>query len=134
MPNVAYAVAISAATTPPPMIARLAGASWALVASREVHGRASARPGMSGMSGSEPVLTTTACVAVSADVAPSASVTSTVRSPVSRPCPRITSMPAPCAHSTCEASFQSCANSLRRANTAATSIVPVTACFEPFTR
>ena len=61
VPNPAKAVAISTATKPPPMTARRAGGSFTLVASRLVHGPASARPSIGGIAGSDPVHTTTAC-------------------------------------------------------------------------
>ena len=59
------------------------------VASTFVHGCASRSPGMSGTAGAVPVARTTATFAWY--VVPS---TSTVRGPVSRPDPRMSSMPA----------------------------------------
>ncbi len=60
-PKARKAVAISHATTPPPTITRWPGATVALVASRLVQGRASARPAMEeGRLASLPVTTATA--------------------------------------------------------------------------
>jgi hypothetical protein len=134
VPNVAYAVAISTATTPPPMIARLFGATCADVASRGVHGVTESSPGIDGMSGSEPVLTTTACRAVSSVTAPSSAVTLTRFCPVILPWPRSNPMPVSRTQFTCDSSSQSCTNSLRRAKTPATSSSPVTAALAPLTR
>jgi hypothetical protein len=88
-PRPEYAVAISMATTPPPMMASRAGARSAAAASRLVHGAAAAIPVMSGTIALVPVAMTTACRAVSVTGAPSPSlVTSTVRVSLMRPCPR----------------------------------------------
>ena len=107
VPNPAKAVAISAATTPPPMTTSRAGGSFTLVASRLVHGRASARPTIGGMTGSEPVETTTACRATSVTSEPSACSTTTRRGPASRPCPRSSSIPTLATHSAAPWSLQS---------------------------
>ena len=93
--------------TPPPRMSSRPGTSLALVASRGVHGvdRRAARRS-AGRRPSEPVHTATACRAVSRVSVPSASVTTTVRSPSSRPVPRIRSMPAPSTHLTWPESSQ----------------------------
>ena len=88
------------------MIARLAGTTLALVASRLVHGRASRSPSMSGMSESDPVATVTAWRAVSTVVFPSGSVTVTSFGAVNRPWPRTRSIPALSSHRTWPASDQ----------------------------
>ena len=59
-PSELYACAISTPTTPPPRIASRSGISFAVVASRLVHGFASRRPSIGGISGALPVATTTA--------------------------------------------------------------------------
>ena len=126
-------MAISAATTPPPMMARLAGTCWTLVASRLVHGFASRRPSMSGISGSDPVATVTACLAVRTRTVPSAAVTVTCLGPVIWPWPRARAIPAPSIHCTWLSSFQSLVKVLRRLRTAGTSSLPVTASAAPGT-
>ncbi len=133
VPNPAYAVAISTPTTPPPMMASDAGTSWALVASRLVHGSMSASPGMSGSSAAEPVAATTAWVAVRRVTVPSAAVTVSAFTPVNSAWPRMRSMPAFATHFTCDESSQSWVIVLRRRSTPATSTLPVTACFAPST-
>ncbi len=125
------AVAISAPTTPAPMITSRPGISFADAASRLVHGRASRSPAMSGTSALLPVATTTAWRAVSVVVVPATPVTSTVRSPLIRPWPRNRSIPADSSHETCPSSFQFDANESRRLSTAATSSSPVTASRAP---
>ena len=55
-------------------------------------------PSIGGTAADEPVQTATACRAVSRVSVPSAAVTTTVRSPSSRPVPRTRSMPAPSTH------------------------------------
>ena len=87
-PSSLNAVAISEATTPPPMTASRRGNLLAATVSRLVHGFASRRPSMSGTSALLPVATITACRAVSVVVVPSAAVTSTTRAPAIRPWPR----------------------------------------------
>jgi hypothetical protein len=69
-----------------------------LVASRDVHGFDSTRPGIGGTAAEVPVARTTAAVAWSDVVVPSSARTSTVRSPVSRPWPRIGTMPVSTTH------------------------------------
>ena len=133
VPSAAYAVAISTPTTPPPMIASDSGTCWAPVASRLVHGCACASPGTGGTTGSLPVATTTACLARITRVPPSSSVTVTSRSPVIRPAPRASTMPAERSQSTWPSSDQSATTASRRASTAATSSAPVTACAAPAT-
>ena len=132
-PSPRQAVAISQPTTPPPTISSRPGTSFALVASRGVHGSISRRPGIGGTAASEPVQTATACRAVSRVSVPSAAVTTTVRSPSSRPAPRIRSMPAWCTHVTWPESSQCEVNVSRRARVAATSCSPVTAWAAPST-
>ena len=104
----------------------------ALVASRGVQASIASSPSTGGMAASDPVHTATACRAVSR-TSPSSVSTTTVRSPASRPVPRIRSIPAPCTHSTCPASSQCEANESRRASVAATSCSPLTACAAPST-
>jgi hypothetical protein len=133
VPKLAYAVAISHPTTPPPRMARLAGAAVALVASRLVQGAMPASPGMSGTIGSLPVLIATAWRAVSSEDVPSGASTRTVRSPAMRPRPRTRSMPVDASHSTCEESSQSWVSTVRRAKAPAGSSAPVTACLAPST-
>ena len=132
-PSACHAVASSHPTTPPPTISSRPGASFALVASRGVQGSTSRSPSIGGTAADEPVHTATACRAVSRVSVPSASVTTTVRSPSSRPVPRSRSMPAPSTHLTCEESSQWEVNPSRRARVAATSWSPVTACAAPST-
>ena len=59
-PRLAHACAISTPTTPPPRISSRPGTSLAVVASRFVHGRASARPSIGGTAAVVPVAITTA--------------------------------------------------------------------------
>lgn len=120
-PSACHAVAISVATTPPPRIASRAGTSFALVASRLVHGRSSSRPGSGGSAADVPVQTATACRAVSSSTSPSGVVTVTCFGPASRPCPRIRLIPALSSHATCPASSQSLAMRSRCRSTAAAS-------------
>ena len=87
LPSDRHAVASSHATGPPPSTTSRRGAASALVASRLVHGAASARPGIGGSRGAVPVATTTACSARMVTVPPSGRSTSTVRSPARRPWP-----------------------------------------------
>ena len=58
-----------------------------LVTSRDVHGSASRRPGMSGTVAVVPVASTTACRAIRVRTQPSVPMTSTDFSPASRPWP-----------------------------------------------
>lgn len=120
-PRACQAVAISTATTPPPTTIRRPGAVLALVASRLVQGPTSASPGSGGRAAALPVQTATACRAVRVRRLPSVPVTSTVRAPVSRPCPRCRSTPMPSTHWTWPSSFQCEVNSSRRARTACAS-------------
>ena len=131
VPKLAYAVASSQATTPPPRMARLSGAAVALVASWLVHGSISARPGMSGSRETLPVLIVTACLARRSTVVPSEDSTVMARSPVNRACPRTRSISAEATQSACEVSSQSWTIEVRRANAAAGSTSPVTACAAP---
>ena len=78
---------------------------------------------MSGTAAVVPVASTTACRAVSVRTQPSLPVTSTAFSPASRPCPRTTSIPAPCAHFTWLASSWSLVNESLRRSTAAASML-----------
>lgn len=80
-PSACQAVAISAATTPPPTISNRPGTCRAEVASRLVQGRAPAMPGSSGITALVPVATTTACRAASTWCSPSGLVTATLRIP-----------------------------------------------------
>ncbi len=120
-PRACQAVAISTATTPPPTTMSRPGALLALVASRLVQGRTSASPGRSGRAAPLPVHRATACRAVSVRRVPSGAVTSTVRGPASRPCPRYRSAPMPSTHRTWPSSFQWEVNVSRRARTAGAS-------------
>ena len=129
-PSIAQAVASSQPTTPPPSTTSRGGTSFALVPSRLVQGRASRRPGIGGTLAVVPVATTTACRAVSRS-GPSPPSTATALTPVSRPCPRITSTPAPCAQSTWPASLQWEVNWSRRSRTRVASRSPVTAAPAP---
>ncbi len=124
-------MAISEATTPPPMIASRPGTAVAAAASLLVHGLASRRPGRSGSSAPLPVATTTACRAVSVTRAPSAPVTSTVFSDTIRPWPLCRAIPTDSSQATWPSSFQCEAKESRRASTAAASISPVTASRAP---
>ncbi len=133
LPSDAKAVAISAATTPPPMTTIEVGTTSTLVASRLVHGCDSARPGMSGRSAAVPVETTTACAASCSVTDPSGAVTVTRRGPEMRPWPRARSMPMPSSQLTCPWSSQELVKESRRFRTAATSSSPVTASFDPAT-
>ena len=82
--------AISAPTGPPPRISRRRGTAFMPVTSRLVHTPSSSRrPATGGMTGSEPVASTT-CRAVCR-----APLTSTTPGPASRPVPRSRSMPSP---------------------------------------
>ncbi|WRL65320.1 hypothetical protein U6N30_06610 [Blastococcus brunescens] len=105
----------------------------ALVASRGVQNSISRSPSMGGTAALEPVQTATACRAASRVSLPSAAVTTTLRSPTSRPVPRSRSMPAPSTHSTCPESSQWEVKESRRSSVAVTSCSPVTACFAPST-
>jgi hypothetical protein len=96
-PSRLSACAISTATTPAPSTSRRRGTSLAPVASRLLHTLMPASPSIGGVLGTEPVASTTAFVAVRVRV-PSAVSTSTVRSPVSRPCPRSSSTPTSLTH------------------------------------
>jgi hypothetical protein len=87
-PSELYAWAISTPTTPPPRIASRSGTCFAVVASRLVHGFASRRPSIGGISGELPVATTTARRATSVS-----SPVRTLRSPSMRPAPRTTVTP-----------------------------------------
>ena len=131
VPKPAKAVAISTATTPPPMIASLAGGCLTLVASRLVHGFASARPTIGGTSGSEPVETTTAWRATRVTSVPSGRSTTTRRGPARRPDPRSSWMPTLSSHPTAPWSLQSETQWSRRRSTASTSSDPVTASAAP---
>jgi hypothetical protein len=91
------------------------------VASREVQLRTVSRPATGGSIGTLPVHTTTAQRAVSSGP----SSMRTVRTPVSRACPRRTVIPAPSAHSTWLLSSQPWVMRSRRASTAAGSDVAV---------
>ena len=75
---------------PPPRIAKEAGSRSGSVASRLVQMGTSFRPGIGGRKGSVPVAITTAWRALSIR-----SPTATVRGPVSRASPRISSTPSP---------------------------------------
>jgi hypothetical protein len=81
---------------------------------------------MSGTSASLPVATTTAWRAVS-----TVSPTATCFSPVIRPCPRTSPMPALSTQLTCPSSDQLLVKESRRPNTAVTSSSPVTAWAAP---
>ena len=133
LPRDRNAVASSQATGPPPSTTRRRGAASARVASRLVHGRASARPDTGGSSGAEPVATTTAWAAPIVTVRPSPRSTATRRSPARRPWPRARSMFAPETHSAWPSSFQSPVCAVRRANAASASRGPVIACRAPST-
>ena len=133
VPSCFHAVAISHATTPPPRIAKRRGTVRALVASRLVHGCASARPGTSGIAGRLPVQTATACRAVRFVVIPSLSVTDTRRSPVNLPWPRNRSILASRSHVTWPESSQFEVKESRLSNTAVALSLPVTASRAPFT-
>src|SRR5699024_2370531 len=89
----AAAVAISHATTPPPMMAIRPGTSRIEVASRLVHGCACANPSIGGRTASEPVHTTTPSRAERIS-SPSPVSTATRRGPASRPRPRTSVTPA----------------------------------------
>ena len=132
-PSDAKTMAISHATTPPPTMARRGGTLDALVASRLVHGRASASPGTRGTAARLPVHTETAAVARSSIDAPLSLSTTTRRSPTRRPCPRTRSSPLLSIQETWDASSQSWTNRLRRPSTASTSNEPVTASAAPAT-
>jgi hypothetical protein len=99
-PSPRYAKASSQATTPPPSTASRRGTTSLLVASRLVHGFASARPGTGGTAASLPTARTTACRAVNTWVEPSCAWTTTRFSPSSRPCPRTAWVPVPSTHRT----------------------------------
>ena len=125
VPSWRHAVAISQATTPPPRMASRRGARLALVASRLVHGRAAASPGVGGIAARLPVHTATARRAVSSTVVPPSPVTVTRRSPARRPWPRRRAIPFFSSHFTWPASSQWAANRSRLASTAGTSGGPV---------
>ena len=82
-PSEQYAWLISAPTTPPPITIRLAGTCFAVVASRFVHGLASARPSIGGSAGVVPPARKTA-----RRTSIVSSPTTTRFSPSSRPQPR----------------------------------------------
>ena len=106
-PNPCQAVAISTPTPPAPTTASRSG-TWLLsVASRLVHGLASAMPGRSGSAGLLPVHTTTACRAVSTGCSPPGVLTATRRAPANRPCPRTSVAPIPFTQSAWPLSSQS---------------------------
>ena len=86
-PRPAQALAIST-PTPPPTMASRPGAAWESVASRLVHGRASARPASSGRAVRLPVQITNACRAVRATVPPPGISTATRRWPSNRDQPQ----------------------------------------------
>jgi hypothetical protein len=98
----------------------------AVVASRFVHGSASRRPSIGGMSGAVPVATTTALRATSVS-----SPTFTRRSPSSRPGPRTTVTPRLSSHGTWLESSRSWMISSRLLRTAPASRSPVTASRTP---
>ena len=121
-PNELYACAISTPTTPPPRIASRAGTSFAVVASRFVHGSASRSPSIGGISGELPVATTTAFRATSVS-----SPATTRRSPSSRPGARTTVTFRCSSHGTWLESSRLWMISSRRRSTAPASRSPVTA-------
>ena len=84
-PSARSAWAISQPTGPPPITTSRLGTSLTLVASRFVQGFASLSPGISGMSGSLPVASTTAWRASTVLTAPSGAATCTIRPPARRP-------------------------------------------------
>ncbi|GAA3073727.1 hypothetical protein GCM10020254_16940 [Streptomyces goshikiensis] len=132
-PSEAQAVAISQATTPPPMTTSRAGTASAAVASRLVHAPIPSSPGTDGRAASVPGLRTTARRAESVRSPPAAVVTATRRSPASRPWPRTRVMPAPRSQSAWPLSSPRAVNRSRRARTAAGSRAPVTASRAPAT-
>lgn len=115
LPSAAIQVAASVATTPPPTIARRSGTSRTPVASREVHAPSPCSAG--GTVGVEPVASTTACRAVTRTGCSPSTVTS--RSPLSRPWPRSTRIPAPSAQSAWLESSYWCTQSSRRRSSSA---------------
>src|SRR5215472_11948909 len=106
LPSRLNACAISTPTAPPPSTSSRGGTSLALVAERLSHGRASASPGMGGIIAVLPVASTTALAARSGTMRPSAAWTSTARSPVRRPVPRISVMPLLSSQPSCPSSRQ----------------------------
>ena len=127
LPSVWNACESSTPTTPPPSTTRRSGISCVIVASRFVHAQSnSCRPGIGGIAGPEPVARKTARLA-----SISSSPTITRRSPESRPWPRISSIPRSSSHGSCASSSRSWMISSRRASTAATSSLPVTASAAP---
>ena len=124
-PKADHAWAISTPTTPPPRIASRAGTSFAVVASMFVHGRASCRPSMSGISALDPVATITAFRATSSSPSAAPPSTTTRRSPSSRPRPRTSVTPCSSSHGSWPESSRFEITSSRRASTAGTSIGPI---------
>ena len=100
-----------------------------MVASRLVQGRASLRPSIGGIAAVVPVAITTAFAALSR-----ASPASTVRSPSSRPRPRISSIPLSDSHGSIPESSRSWITSSRRARTVSGSSSPETISRTPGTR
>ena len=98
-----------------------AGTSCRLVTSREVHGSASRSPSTGGTAARRAGGQDDGVPGGERAVPPPARSTSTVRSPVSRPVPRTTSMPAPVAHCDLRAVVVVWVNESRRASTASTS-------------
>ena len=125
-PSELYACAISTPTTPPPRIASRPGTSFAVVASRLVHGFASRKPSIGGISGELPVATTTALRAMSVS-----SPARTRRSPSRRPGARTTATFRFSSQGTWLESSSPWMISSRRFRTASTSRSPVTASRTP---
>ncbi len=107
------------------------GISLAVVTSRLSQDVMSRSPSMGGVAARVPVATTTAVRAVRECVPPSGAVTSTVRTPVSRPRPRISSASMEFIQSTCGPSSRPEMKASRRRSTASTSTSPVTASAAP---
>ncbi len=127
LPSVWNACDISTPTTPPPRITIRSGISFAVVASRFVHAPSiESSPGIGGIAGSEPPARKTARLA-----SISSSPTRTRRSPTSFPRPRISSILRSSSHGSCASSERPWMISSRRASTAATSSLPVTASAAP---
>ncbi len=106
----------------------------AVVTSRLSQAATSCRPSTGGSAARVPVATTTAFAARSRRVEPSARVTSTCRSPVSRPFPRTSSTWMLSTQLACGPSSRWLMKSSRRSSTACTSTSPVTAWAAPGSR
>ena len=108
--------------------------SLVAVTLRLSHGRASASPGIGGITGLVPVAITTARPAVRRRTPPSGPPTSTTFSPARRAAPRMSVTCRSSSHGSWPESSQFPTMESRQARAAPTSIAPVTASAAPGTR